>query len=97
MVHENNFKYLSAPTIEQIESVVKAVGVSEAQFERYYNLYDGAITHVRIGFRQLPAHYWHIFFEPQKLTNKKANPKPAETPIQRTKLKKSGRISGLLD
>ena len=96
MVSENNYKYLKAPTIEQIEAVVKKTGVSEAQFERFHSIYDGAITHVRIGFRELPSSYWHIFLDPSTSTNKQTNRKPVKTPKQRTNTKPTGTLSNLL-
>lgn len=63
MIHPNKFKFLKAPTIEQIEEVVKKAGVSEAQFERFYNIFDGAIRQHRHGHRTIPARYWHLFLE----------------------------------
>lgn len=63
MIHENNFKYLSPPTIEQIEAAVKAANVTESQFERFHNIYFGAICEVRMGKREMPTKHWHIFFE----------------------------------
>lgn len=66
MVNENNFKFLAPPTQEQIDKVLKAAGVSEAQFERYHGMYVGLITHVRIGFKKLPSKHWHLFLEEPK-------------------------------
>lgn len=63
MIHNNNFKYLSPPTIEQIEAVVKAANVSEIQFERFHRIYIGCIKQVRLGIRPMPAKHWHLFFE----------------------------------
>src|SRR5688572_24220235 len=85
MVHENNYKYLKAPTIEQIEAVVKAANVSESQFERFHGIYFGAIREVRMGKREMPAKYWHLFLEaPQPVAGKAAGLKLVETAPKRT-------------
>lgn len=58
---ENNFKFLKAPTPEQIEATLKASGVSASQFERFHGLYDRCLAHCRYGHRKMPARYWHLF------------------------------------
>lgn len=63
MPEENKFKYLRAPTIEQIDAAVKSAGVTDAQFERFHKIYPTCIYQVRCGFREMPAKHWHIFFE----------------------------------
>lgn len=101
MIHPNSYKYLKAPTIEQIEAVVEKTGVSEAQFERVYGLYDGCICHVRIGFKPLPAKHWHLFLEPTlKPPNQMANRFTAKTtsrtPKTSRRVKSDGRVSNLI-
>lgn len=74
--HPNRYKFLKAPTIEQIEAVVKKAGVTETQFERYYGLYARAICYARSGYREMPVKYWHLFLEEP--------PKPYSKRISRT-------------
>lgn len=80
MIHNNNFKYLSPPTIEQIEAAVKAANVSESQFERFHHIYEGCIRKIRYGSKQMPPQHWHLFFETTPVPKSVPNitPKPAE-------------------
>jgi|SRR5688572_7726058 len=88
MVHENNYKYLKAPTIEQIEAVVKAANVSESQFERYHGIYEQCIKQVRMGLREMPSKYWHLFLDAPQTTSSGAGSK--RTP--QTAPKRTGRV-----
>jgi hypothetical protein len=94
--HPNKYKYLKAPTIEQIEAVVAKAGVSDAQFERHYGLYDGCLSHVYMGLKPMPAKYWHLFFDPATRTTTK--PTTASTPItpqHRPKVKQGSSLARL--
>lgn len=80
MIHENNFKYLSPPTIEQIEAAVKAANVTIPQFERFHNIYPGCIRQIRFGSKQMPPQHWHLFFETSAVSKNvpEMTPKSAE-------------------
>jgi hypothetical protein len=56
-------KYLKAPTAEQVIEFVEEVGVSDLQFERFYEMSNETIKNVRRGYRQLPKKYWHFIYE----------------------------------
>lgn len=85
MAHENQYKYLQPPTIEQIEAVIKAANVTDKHFERFHGIFPGAICDVRRGKRNMPVKHWHLFFETAepKLVKPLVAP-PPETPKQRT-------------
>jgi len=98
--HPNIKRWLKAPTIEQIDLVVKASGVSELQFERYYGIYPGCIKKVRFGGYRLPVQHWHLFLEDNKslvpnpvpkIINKRVPNKPSQC-----KLKKDPRLANLI-
>lgn len=85
MIHENAYKYLLPPTIEQIDAVVKAANVNAAQFERFHGIFAGCIRDIRCGKRNMPAKYWHLFFDTADPSVVKAvADSPPETPKQRT-------------
>jgi len=65
MITENNIKYLKAPSIDLIESVVKKFKVSESQFERFFGISKGTIKYVRMNLREMPSKFWHLFYDPQ--------------------------------
>lgn len=97
MPHPNKFKYLKAPTIEQIEAVVKKAGVTDAQFERYNHIHEGAIKKIRQGKKQMPTKHWHLFFETYPSHGVFSVAKPtSQTPKPRTKLKTNGQLSRLI-
>lgn len=62
----NRKKYLKPPPIELIEEFVKELGVSERQFERFYNLPRSIIYRIRIGDRNLGAAHWEKIYMKQK-------------------------------
>lgn len=61
MIHPNRLIFLKAPTIEEVEAVVKKAGVSESQFERYHQIAPATIRRLRFGIRPMPAKHWHLF------------------------------------
>ena len=95
--HPNAKRWLKPPTIEQIDAVVKKSGVSELQFERFYNIYPGCIKKVRFGGYRVPVQYWHIFLEGKESMVPKSvpifNPQTA-TPKQ--KIKDDSRLSSIM-
>lgn len=56
-------KYLKAPTAEQVIEFVEEVGVSDMQFERFYEMAPFTIKKIRCGYRTLPKKYWHFIYE----------------------------------
>lgn len=56
-------KYLKAPTIEQVSSFIKELGVSDVQFERFYEMKIGTMKKLRSGYRNLPRKFWHFIYE----------------------------------
>ena len=60
---DNLKKYLKPPTWEQIDSLVKEVGVTIYRFESYYGLPFNHLAKVKCGLKQLGRAYWHIFYE----------------------------------
>jgi len=98
--HPNAKKWLTPPTIEQIDAVVKASGVSELQFERFHDIYPGCIKKVRFGGYRIPVQYWHLFLEDTKSMVPNLVPKSVSkiVPIkkQAPKIKKDSRLSELL-
>lgn len=63
MEHPNHYKYLRPPTPEELDKVIKALGLSGRQFERYFGLYRKCVCHTMTGWRPMPAKYWHLVFE----------------------------------
>lgn len=97
MIHPNTFKYLKAPTVEQIEAAVKAAGVSQAQFERYYHLHKDAIRFCLKGLRTMPSKYWHIFYEaPVNLRTPMRTKATSKAANKRTKVKTTGSLSKIV-
>jgi hypothetical protein len=88
-MHPNYYKYIHPPTIEQIEKVVRPLGISDAHFERIHGMNPGCIKWVRMGIRRMPVQHWHLFLgepdapiakaqkEAQKMVEQ-ATPKPVE-------------------
>lgn len=72
----NAKRYLKAPTVEEIDLVLKHLGVTATQFERFFNVYENCIAQLHMGARanvtgrygqtyerKLPRKYWHLIFE----------------------------------
>lgn len=72
---QNQKKYLKAPTVEEIDAVLKHLGVTAAHFERFFNIYPNCIAQLHMKeranvvreygtyTRRLPLKYWHLIFE----------------------------------
>lgn len=60
---KNRAKYLKAPSILEIDTFIKELQVSDAQFERFFGMPFNTMGVVRNGQRKLPAKYWHIVYE----------------------------------
>jgi hypothetical protein len=56
-------KYLKAPTAEQVIEFVEELGVTDVQFERFYQMKPETIKKVRNGYRNLPKKFWHFVYE----------------------------------
>jgi len=65
---ENKTKYAKAPSWETIDSLVKEMGMSYCQFERFYGLPYNHLACVKCGQQKLASAYWHIFYERIKPT-----------------------------
>lgn len=59
----NRAKYMKAPTWEQINHFILELGVTVAQFERFYDIPAKTLFNVKTGERALPARFWHIVYE----------------------------------
>lgn len=55
--------YLKAPTYEQVTEFINELGISGAQFERFYGVAAGTLRQVAVGNTTLPAKHWHIIYE----------------------------------
>lgn len=60
---ENLSKYLRAPDHGQVVDFIKSLGVSSAQFGRFYGVPLDTIKSVACGRRLLPVRHWHIVYE----------------------------------
>lgn len=95
--HPNLRRWLKAPTIEQIDAVVKKSGVSELQFERFHNIYPGVIRNIRWGSKRMPVQHWHLFLDPQNSIISNSIPKTTSFSLtKRTKPKSSSSLSKLI-
>lgn len=102
--HPNARRWLSPPTIEIIDAVVKASGSSELQFERYHGIYPGCIKNIRLGGKRMPIQFWHLFYaEGKALPSLVSNLVPnsvlnsvSKIPASTPRPKKDSRISNLL-
>lgn len=74
--HPNQLRWLVPPSRELIRKVIADAKVSIAQFERFHGMTKHAVANTlanqtnRKYHRDLPAKYWHLFYEdaPQKKT-----------------------------
>lgn len=88
----NKAKYLKAPTFAAIESFIKELDVSDAQFERFFGIPSNTLTQVKRGDKRLPARFWHIIYEktvptysiPYQKTEKANLTKKLTTPPKQT-------------
>jgi len=65
---ENRAKYLKAPTVAQIKEFIAELGVTTAQFERFYGIPYGTLADVYSGKRDISSKFWHIIFLKKKPT-----------------------------
>lgn len=97
-IHPNHYKYLKAPTVEEMEAVIKASGVCDAQFERFHQMHTCSIKFHRMGYRTMPAKYWHLFLESKSDQPKqKIKSNPHIPKKQKQKIKSNSRIASLID
>ena len=61
--HENVHKYLKAPSLAEIDAFIKELGISDLQFERYYEMPFRTINKIRTGQNDLARKYWHFIYE----------------------------------
>src|SRR5687767_12191504 len=66
LVHPNLYKYKVPPTVEMINQVVEASGLTDTKFEFVHDMYKRSIKQARRGYRQIPIQHWHLFYEPGK-------------------------------
>lgn len=59
----NRKTYLKAPEVQQTLDFISELGVTMAQFERFYGIAVGTLRQVKCGNAELPAKHWHIVYE----------------------------------
>ena len=60
---KNLVKYLKPPTVEQILSFIKSLGVTMSQFERFYGIPHDHLTKIKNGRSDLISKYSDIKFQ----------------------------------
>lgn len=60
---DNVHKYLKAPSLTEIDAFIKELGITDAQFERYYEMPFRIMGKVRNGSKPFPKKYWHYVYE----------------------------------
>lgn len=60
---DNVHKYLKAPSLTEIDDFIKELGISDLQFERYYEMTPKTISRIRAQRIQLPRRFWHYVYE----------------------------------
>lgn len=96
--HPNLFKFRVPPTIEMIDEAIRQSGLkNDQQFEALYGLYNRCLKHARSGYRDIPIHYWHLFYEPgQHLPPKQKARKPKEIKKPKTKIQAHPQLAQLI-
>lgn len=61
--YDNVHKYLKPPSLAEIDAFVKELGITDAQFERYYGIPFRMMGKVRNGSKPFPKKYWHFVYE----------------------------------
>lgn len=56
-------KYLRQPTVQEVDSFIKELGITDVQFERFYKIPPKTMARFRMGFRPFPKKYWHFVYE----------------------------------
>lgn len=54
---------MKAPTYDQVKAFISELGITAAQFERFYGIAKGTMKQVKFGNTTLPAKHWHIIYE----------------------------------
>lgn len=83
--HPNGRKYKNPPSLELVNRVIKAHGISIAKFQLLYGIADTTIKKFKSGRRNLPVTVWHIFYNYEKkhfLPQKPRKPKSPQKPKQ---------------
>lgn len=61
--YDNVHKYLKAPSLAEIDAFIKELGITDAQFERYYEMPFRIMSKIRNGSKPFPKKYWHYVYE----------------------------------
>lgn len=61
--YDNVHKYLKAPSLVEIDAFINELGISDLQFERYYEMTPRTISRIRAQHIQLPRRFWHYVYE----------------------------------
>lgn len=69
MERYNRVKYanMPPPSVELICEVLKKTGLSQYDFEMRFGMYENTIALVKMGNRNMPKAYWHIFYDYENL------------------------------
>lgn len=59
---ENRERYKVAPSIEQLNSVLKYMRTKDSILEIVWLMPTGTLKRVRYSGRQIPSPYWHLFY-----------------------------------
>jgi hypothetical protein len=65
MERYNRVKYanMPPPSVELIVDVLKKTGLSQYDFEMRFGMYENTIALVKMGNRNMPKAYWHVFYD----------------------------------
>ena len=63
LYYNNLSKYLKQPEWWQVEEFIKELGITMAQFERFYGLPYNTLVQVKSGHKRLSPEYWHFIYE----------------------------------
>lgn len=79
--------YLHPPTVRMLLAWIEELGVSYAQFERFYGFIEGTIKNIKYKGRAIPVKYWPVIYEKTPLSeiDKKFIKKYKEEKIVRCK------------
>jgi hypothetical protein len=69
MERYNRVKYanMPPPSVELIYEIVKKTGLSQYDFEMRFGMYENTIALVKMGNRNMPKAYWHVFYDYENL------------------------------
>ncbi len=96
--HPNAKRWLTGPTIEQVDKVVSATGASEPRFEAFNGMAIGTIAKMRCGHRSMPLKHWHLFLDKDKALNVPKSIPNTKSQKQRItqSFKQDSRLSGII-